>query len=106
MERYTRWYVKARERERHRIRYETKASHKATDELRFANNQQLMDTIKKTYKRKATGRALKVKGQTMPTMVCSKSRADKARKCNNGKYLRGESMKVAILYKVPHKKEK
>ena len=93
-----RWYDKCREREKARRRYKSKKSHKKTDRLRCAFYQSKIDREKKCRKRKAEGRAHKVKGETMPTQLCANSRTAKSWKHLNGKPMRGESMKVAIIW--------
>lgn len=93
-----RWYTKCREREKARRRYDSKTAHKATDLLRCESYQRTIDKEKKYRKRKGKGRAYKVKGQTMPTQLCANSRYTKAQKHRNGRPMRGESMRVAIMY--------
>lgn len=82
-------------RRRHR---KANADHKATDRLRCATYQRTIDTHAKTMKRKANGRAHKVKGEIMPTMLCANSRCSKSWKHLNGKPMRGESMRMAIIW--------
>lgn len=74
------------------------ALHKETDRLRCASYQRKLDYHAKTEKHKANGRAHKVKGEVMPTMLCANSRRAKSWKHLNGKPMRGESMKVAIIW--------
>ena len=83
---------------RHCKRYWSKLAHKETDRLRCANYQRKLDLIAKDMKRKGNGRVHKIKGQTMPTMLCANSRCSKRWKHLNGKPMRGESMKVAIIW--------
>ena len=92
------WYTKTRERQRHRKRRKYNAHYKEVDRLRCANYQRRIDKIQKTRKRKAEGRALKVKGMTMPTQLCANSHTAKSWKHLNGKPMRGESMKVRIIW--------
>lgn len=74
------------------------AKHKANERLRTANYQRLIDYIARSKRKKGNGRAFKVKGETMPTMFCANSRTAKSWKHLNGKPMRGESMKVAIIW--------
>lgn len=90
------WY----EKYRHRKHRKANANNKATDRLRCNNYQRKLDTIAKTRKRKADGRAHKVKGETMPTLLCANSRCAKGWKHLNGNPMRGESMKVAIIWEL------
>lgn len=84
-------------RRRHR---KANANHKATDRLRCANYQRIIDKIERSEKRKANGRAHKVKGETMPTLLCANSHCHKSWKHFGGKPMRGESMKVAIIWNL------
>ena len=96
---------KLAEKNRHRKHRKAKAHHKETDRLRCANYQGLADKIERTKKHKADGRAHKVKGETMPTMFCANSKHAKNWKHFNGnrggKPMRGESMKVSIIWEFP-----
>lgn len=71
---------------------------KENERLRTANYQGLVDYIAKSKRKKGDGRAHKIKGETMPTMLCANSRSAKSWKHLNGKPMRGESMKVAIIW--------
>lgn len=93
-----RWYTKCRERERHRNHYKSNKRHKESDRLRCHNYQRKIDAIKKSRKRKADGRAHKVKGEVMPTQLCANSHTAKSWKHFGGKPMRGESMKVRIIW--------
>lgn len=79
------------------------ALHKEADRLRCANYQRTIDNIKRIKKRKGYGRAHKVKGEVMPTLLCANNHTPKSWKhfgsCN-GKCLRGEAMKTAIIWEL------
>ena len=91
-------YRKMQERERHMKHRKANTDNKETDRLRCNNYQRKIDRYEKLYKRKADGRAHKVKGETMPTLLCANSHYAKSWKHLNGKPMRGESMKVAIIW--------
>lgn len=91
---------KLAEKNRHRKHRKANAHHKANDRLRCANYQGKMDCIAKTMKRKANGRAHKIKGETMPTLLCANNHCPKSWKHFGGKPMRGESMKVAIIWEL------
>lgn len=92
------FYTRMREKEKCRRHRKANADNKETDRLRCNNYQHKIDCIKKSRKRKATGRAHKVKGEVMPTQLCANSTTAKNWKHLNGKPMRGESMKVAIIW--------
>lgn len=94
------FHKKCREKARHRHHRKVNAINKETDRLRCNNYQRKIDCIKKSRKRKATGRAHKVKGEVMPTQLCANSTTAKSWKHLNGKPMRGESMKVAIIWEL------
>ena len=88
------------EKSRHRKHRKANAINKATDRLRCNNYQRKLDTIAKSKRKKAEGRAHKVKGETMPTLLCANSRSAKTWKHLNGNPMRGESMKVAVIWEL------
>lgn len=88
------------EKSRHRKHRKANSNHKATDRLRCASYQRTIDCHAKTMKHKANGRAHKVKGEVMPTMLCANSKCAKGWKHLNGSPMRGESMKVAIIWNL------
>ena len=96
------FHKKCREKARHRHHRKVNAINKETDRLRCAKYQRIIDKKEKYRKRKATGRAHKVKGEVMPTQFCANSKCAKSWKHLNGnrggKPMRGESMKVAIIW--------
>ena len=94
------WYKKAREKERHIHHRKANAIHKESDRLRGATHQCKVDRCKNGYKKQPCGRVHKVKGEVMPTMIVSNTRLAKSLKHLNGKPIRGESMKVAIIYEL------
>jgi hypothetical protein len=81
-------------------RRKANAQHKANERLRTANYQRTIDSFKKSMKRKGCGRAVKEKGKTMPTLIASNTRCPKSWKHLNGEPMRGESMKVAIIFSI------
>ena len=85
---------------RRRLRYKANIKRKETDRLRCASHQRTIDKMQYTLKHKAKGRYHKVKGEVMPTMLCANSRCSKSWKHLNGKPMRGESMKVAIIWEL------
>lgn len=86
------------EKEHNRKRRSSKAKAKFNERLRTASYQRTIDSFKKKWKHKGDGRAIKEKGKTMPTMLCSNTRCPKSWKHLNGNPMRGESMKVAIIF--------
>lgn len=84
------------------VRKRRKASAKAkeNERLRTANIQRTFDKLQRAMKHKGKGRAHKVKGETMPTMLCANSHCAKSWKHLNGKPMRGESMKVAVIWQL------
>lgn len=88
------------EKGRHRFHRKHNAIHKANERLRCNNYQRTIDSISKDMKTKANGLAHKIKGETMPTMLCANSRCAKSWKHLNGSPIRGESMKVAIIWEL------
>ncbi len=86
------------EKEHHRKRRKDNAKAKPNERIRTANYQRTIDNIKRQWKRKGDGRAVKEKGKTMPTMLVSNNHTPKTWKHLNGNPMRGESMKVAIIF--------
>lgn len=84
----------------HRMKRKYDARAKANERLRCANYQRKLDTIAKSMRKKGKGRALKVKGETMPTLLCANNHCPKTWKHLNGNPMRGESMKVAIIWEL------
>lgn len=89
---------KSIEREIHRKHRCNNAKAKSNERLRTASYQRTIDSFKKNWKRKGDGKAHKEKGKTMPTLLCSNTRCPKTWKHLNGNPMRGESMKVAIIF--------
>lgn len=89
-------YEKAK-RKKHR---KENALHKENERLRCASYQKAIDSFKKSMKRKGDGRAHKVKGETMPTLIASNTHTSKSWRHLNGIPMRGESMKVAIIFSI------
>lgn len=83
---------------RHRRHRAGNAKAKENERLRCATYQHKLDLIAKSMRKKGHGQAVKVKGETMPTMLCANSRSSKSWKHLNGNPMRGESMKVAIIF--------
>lgn len=94
------YYDKFREQTRHRKHRKANAKSKANERLRCANYQRKLDMIANAKRKKADGRAHKVKGETMPTLLCANSRCSKSWKHLNGNPMRGESLKVAIIWEL------
>lgn len=94
------WYKKAREVERHLRHRNANAIHKESDRLRCATYQRKVDRYKNSYKKQPCGRVLKVKGGVMPTMIVSNTKHFKQWKHFGGSPMRGESMKVSIIYEL------
>ena len=88
------------EREKHIKHRTANRNSKANEKLRNYGYQRNIDHYKRNLKKKGNGRAHKEKGQTMPTMLCSNSRCAKSWKHLNGNPMRGESMKVAIIFSI------
>ena len=88
------------EKEKNRKRRKTNAKAKPNERLRTASYQRTIDSYKKRMKRKGDGRAVKEKGKTMPTLIASNTRCPKTWKHLNGEPMRGESMKVAIIFQL------
>lgn len=86
------------EREKHIKRRKSNAKAKANEKLRTYSYQRKIDSYQRTMKRKGDGRAHKEKGKTMPTILCSNNRCSKSWKHLNGEPMRGECMKVAIIF--------
>lgn len=76
------------------------AKAKERERLRTASIQRTVDKYQRAMKHKGKGRAHKVKGETMPTMLCANSRCPKSWKHFGGKPMRGESMKVAVIWQL------
>lgn len=55
-----------------------KVAHKTTDRQKTANYQQSADNFERIYRSKGKGKALKVKGQVMPTAISCNSKAAKS----------------------------
>ena len=91
---------KLREQCRHRKHRKANAVNKANDRLRCNNYQHKLDAIARSKRKKAEGRAHKVKGETMPTLLCANNHCPKSWKHLNGNPMRGESMKVAIIWEL------
>ena len=85
---------------KHRKHRKANAKAKENERLRCANYQRKLDIIAKSKRKKAEGRAHKIKGETMPTLLCANSRCPKGWKHLNGDPMRGESMKVAIIWEL------
>lgn len=88
------------EKYRHRKHRKANAKSKANERLRCASYQRKLDTIASAKRKKADGRAHKVKGEVMPTLLCANSHTSKTWKHLNGNPMRGESMKVAIIWEL------
>ena len=89
---------KTHEREKHRKHRRNNAKAKPNERLRTSTYQRTIDSWKKSWKRKSKGKALKEKGKVMPTMISSNTRCPQTWKHLNGYPMRGESMKVAIIF--------
>jgi hypothetical protein len=92
--------AKLYEKAKHRKRRKASAKAKENERLRTASYQRCLDAMAKATKRKGKGRAHKVKGETMPTLLCANSRCAKGWKHLNGNPMRGESMKVSIIWNI------
>lgn len=86
------------QKEKAKVRRQMDIKHKPNERLRTASYQRTIDSFKKALKRKGDGRAHKEKGQTMPTLIASNTHCPKTWKHLNGNPMRGESMKVAIIF--------
>lgn len=84
----------------HRQKRRNAAKHKEDERLRTASYQRKIDLIAKNLKRKGSGRAHKVKGETMPSLFPANSNCAKSWAHLNGKPMRKESMKVAIIWSL------
>lgn len=91
---------KQKEQHKHRKHRKANAKTKANERLRCANYQRKIDTIMKSERKKGVGRFHKEKGITMPTLLCANSHCAKTWKHLNGNPMRGESMKVAIIWEL------
>ena len=91
-------HQKWNQKSRHRKHRKGNDVHKEKERLRNANYQRKLDLIAKSKRKKGDGRAVKIKGETMPTLLCANSRCSKSWKHLNGNPMRGESMKVAIIF--------
>lgn len=84
----------------HRKKRKYDAKYKENERLRCASYQRKLDTIARSKRKKGKGRVYKVKGEVMPTLLCANNRCPKTWKHLNGTPLRGESMKVAIIWEL------
>ena len=89
---------KCAEMEKRRKHRRNNALHKKNERLRTASYQRTIDSYKRALKQKGVGSAHKEKGKTMPTLLCGNSCCYKSWKHFNGGTMRGESMKVAIIF--------
>lgn len=85
-------------KERNAKRRKSKAKSKTKEKLKNYSYQKTIDSYKKNWKKKGDGRAHKEKGKTMPTSFCSNSHCAKTWKHLNGDPMKGESMKVGIIF--------
>jgi len=92
--------TKLYEKAKHKKHRKANAMCKENERLRTASYQRTIDSYKKCMKRKGDGRAVKEKGKTMPTLIASNTRCPKSWKHLNGEPMRGESMKVAIIFQL------
>ena len=83
------------EKSRHRFHRKHNAMEKENERLRCNNYQRKIDIISKSMRTKGNGLAHKIKGETMPTMLCANNRCAKSWK----HLMRGESMKVGAYMK-------
>lgn len=81
------------------FRYYANKSHKETERIRTHRFQKIADSFKKNYRKKGIGKAVKIKGEVMPTQLALNNRCSK--QWANYQGMRGkESFKTLCLWSV------